>query len=306
MINILAKYPFVKQPETYTDQYYYLLDMQIADPKPMVIGVSKEITEDDLQVLQKKYITRPTENTQYFDALFLDKDIDINHKYFRFLIIEQSEEDHYEAIKSTFIALYDDAIVFKVKADIIVIYFDEEEITNQHILSISDDLGFRLKTFGGRLRVKNSGLFAVYNMYRKYFYYRNYTLLSLNDLLLEVIKYEIDDFYLLREIILGDCLKDYQLEQVLQGMFANDLNVSQTAIDIYMHRNTINNKLDLITAKTGLNPRRFVDAVTLYLLIKLKKWQIWAISTFLCNLHIDIEKALLYNIGIKGEKIWQQ
>ena len=51
-------------------------------------------------------------------------------------------------------------------------------------------------------------------------------------------------------------------------MFVNDLNVCKTANYVYMHRNTINNKLITIKEETGLDIQKFQDAVMLYVLLK--------------------------------------
>ena len=51
-------------------------------------------------------------------------------------------------------------------------------------------------------------------------------------------------------------------------MFVNNLNVCKTANYVYMHRNTINNKLAVIKEETGLDIQNFQDAVLLYVLIK--------------------------------------
>jgi len=53
-------------------------------------------------------------------------------------------------------------------------------------------------------------------------------------------------------------------------MFDNNLNVTKTASEVYMHRNTINNKLDYIKKETGMNIQEFKDAVSMYWLIKFK------------------------------------
>lgn len=47
-----------------------------------------------------------------------------------------------------------------------------------------------------------------------------------------------------------------------------DMNLSKTASETFYHRNTIEYRLDSIQRKTGLNPRRFYDAVKLMEMIK--------------------------------------
>ncbi|MED1723873.1 helix-turn-helix domain-containing protein [Brevibacillus parabrevis] len=55
-----------------------------------------------------------------------------------------------------------------------------------------------------------------------------------------------------------------QLE-TLETLFARQLNVSETARQLFLHRNTLLYRLDKLTEQTGLDPRQFPDAVLLQL-----------------------------------------
>lgn len=56
------------------------------------------------------------------------------------------------------------------------------------------------------------------------------------------------------------------------GMFfRKDLNLSDTARQLYIHRNTLVYRLDKVQRQTGLDLRRFEDAVTFKILVELKK-----------------------------------
>lgn len=54
-------------------------------------------------------------------------------------------------------------------------------------------------------------------------------------------------------------------KEALETLFAHQLNVSETARQLYIHRNTLLYRLDKITEATGLDPRHFPDAVLLQL-----------------------------------------
>ena len=60
------------------------------------------------------------------------------------------------------------------------------------------------------------------------------------------------------------------MEKLILAMFNNNLNVTQTAKAVYMHRNTIINKLEFIRLETGLNLQNFKAATCLYWLMKIK------------------------------------
>ncbi|MEH7334614.1 sugar diacid recognition domain-containing protein [Neobacillus drentensis] len=51
----------------------------------------------------------------------------------------------------------------------------------------------------------------------------------------------------------------------LEAFFKNNLNIQQTADDLYIHRNTLIYQLSKIEKETGYDPKRFKDALTLQL-----------------------------------------
>ena len=53
--------------------------------------------------------------------------------------------------------------------------------------------------------------------------------------------------------------------------FRKDLNLSDTARQLYIHRNTLVYRLDKVQRQIGLNLRNFDDAVTFKMLLEMKK-----------------------------------
>ena len=64
---------------------------------------------------------------------------------------------------------------------------------------------------------------------------------------------------------------DRETLSTIQCFFENNLNVSETSRTLYMHRNTLMYRLDKIERVTGLNLRKFSDAVTFRLITILNK-----------------------------------
>ena len=54
--------------------------------------------------------------------------------------------------------------------------------------------------------------------------------------------------------------------------FENDLNVSETARDLFVHRNTLVYRLDKIQKTTGLDLRVFDDAITFKIALMVVKY----------------------------------
>ena len=55
---------------------------------------------------------------------------------------------------------------------------------------------------------------------------------------------------------------DTEMVGTAEAFFENSLNVSETARKLYLHRNTLNYRLDKIEKATGLNIRKIPDAIT--------------------------------------------
>ena len=65
-------------------------------------------------------------------------------------------------------------------------------------------------------------------------------------------------------------LEDTELVESLKAFFENNLNVSETSRNTFVHRNTLVYRLDKIQKLTGLDARNFEDAVCMRLYMWLK------------------------------------
>ncbi|MCQ2520892.1 MAG: helix-turn-helix domain-containing protein [Lachnospiraceae bacterium] len=61
------------------------------------------------------------------------------------------------------------------------------------------------------------------------------------------------------------CNLDEEEQSLIERFFANNLNISETARDLFMHRNTLTFRLEKLQKHTGLDIRKFEDAMTLKL-----------------------------------------
>ena len=62
-----------------------------------------------------------------------------------------------------------------------------------------------------------------------------------------------------------------EILHTFETFFRKDLNLSDTARQLYIHRNTLVYRLDKVQRMTGLDLRRFDDAVTFKMLLEMKK-----------------------------------
>lgn len=72
----------------------------------------------------------------------------------------------------------------------------------------------------------------------------------------------------LKKELLGEYFNDLEMQNIIVAFVNNDLNILKTSNDLYMHRNTLINKIDKFYKKTGYDLRRFKDAYIIYSMIK--------------------------------------
>lgn len=67
------------------------------------------------------------------------------------------------------------------------------------------------------------------------------------------------------DTVLGETAEEEELLKTIETFISCNLNVSVTAKELYMHRNSLQYRLDKFTEKTGIDIRQFHQAVTVYL-----------------------------------------
>lgn len=86
-----------------------------------------------------------------------------------------------------------------------------------------------------------------------------------HDVMLELIDFPYED---LKVKVLHCYLCDIEMRTIITTFVENNLNVLAASKKLYMHRNTLMNKLDKFYEKTGYDVRNFKDAYIVYSLIK--------------------------------------
>lgn len=76
---------------------------------------------------------------------------------------------------------------------------------------------------------------------------------------------------LARPIIIKNILKefydDYQMKEVIKTYLDSNMNISKAANKLYMHRNTVMNKIDKFIKNTGYDIKEFKNAFIIYHII---------------------------------------
>lgn len=101
---------------------------------------------------------------------------------------------------------------------------------------------------------------------------RSYKEFVLEKMLNELPKSKLDEYlYLLNEDKSQEIFSDQELVYTAECFLDNDLNVSETSRKMYLHRNTLIYRIDKIENATGLDIRKFSDALTFKLINLLNK-----------------------------------
>ena len=137
-----------------------------------------------------------------------------------------------------------------------------------------------LKKYNGRLIGGVGRLNDLYESHKSYkearialkYAHNNRSILTyLDTLSLEIILESIDNE--VKRQYTDKVLKVLEREEItlLETYYKNDMSLKHTAEELYIHKNTLQYRLERIGEKSGFNPRNFTDSVILYLAIRLNK-----------------------------------
>ncbi len=195
------------------------------------------------------------------------------NKKYQYLIvnIDTQNYENITLLKETIDDYFTDSTIDIKDNNIIVFYYEEIIVKELYdvIESLSLELGEKVRFFKGN--VVNGYNYSEFNkIYELYLRYLKKSFSSSNvcELVIYMLINDIESLREVREFLIGYILKDDQLVKLVLALTNNNLNVSKTASSMYMHRNTINNKLEQIRNETGFDIQNFNDVVAVYSLIK--------------------------------------
>lgn len=192
-------------------------------------------------------------------------------KEFEFYILNINKQTpDYDEIIDIFLDVIINPFVYEENNYTIVLSNIINNDVSQVVSAIVEDFGYNLKVFrSNKIYTQNMDDFNILkDSYLKNQVYINDNYVNIQKLLYAILEKNMDDLQTIKPVILRKINNDSKLYEIVNGMFVNDLNVCKTANYVYMHRNTINNKLITIKEETGLDIQKFQDAVMLYVLLK--------------------------------------
>lgn len=174
-----------------------------------------------------------------------------------------------ELLYSMFEGLLKEMIIVDFDNYSLIIYHNKERvILHNYLDTLSEDFGIKMGIFEGFLVNKdNNCLFKDFIYFFEKINLSNVSYTSIRNLILD-FDLTKEERKILKDIVLNKYLKDNQFMRFLYALFENNLNVSKTAKNVFMHRNTVNNKLASFENDTTLVLQNFKDAIVVYELLK--------------------------------------
>ena len=208
-----------------------------------------------------------------YKYLFEGGNYPFTERYYRYLLINFKEQNNQFNFMDILAEALDAKDVILVDNNYFIFYLNEDSVGIKDIfLSLTVDFGIVARAFSSEKtdssRIKNFHI--IYKYYKEFLEKKPYNFTNVTDLILEVIKTDIKKIKELKPAILNNIYEDSQMEKLILSLFNNNLNVTKAAKDVYMHRNTVINKLEYIKSETGFNIQNFNDALCMYWLITIK------------------------------------
>src|SRR5699024_9303044 len=149
---------------------------------------------------------------------------------------------------------------------------NEEPIVYKQIIDLlMSDLYVKIKFFVGPFRnnldhVKQHHLSIIKDAQTAFNYSKKEVITYSEAIPFLLIDQVTDSFKKdMSKLILQDYVNDQETLQMIKTFVECNLNISETAKELYMHRNSLQYRLDKFQEKTGLDIRKFHDAMTVYL-----------------------------------------
>lgn len=178
------------------------------------------------------------------------------------LIVYKAKEDDEGIINNIIKDVYSDVVTVKLNEDVLVFIGGKYDIDIHNLfVTISDDLGYEIYVHDGiyiNSNLTNIDIIEYVHIYDKA------NKLPNMDIAEVALNAQTEDYFKLLDIISRSnftyIYKDVVTIDIIEALLKNNLNVLQTSKLLYLHRNSILNKVEIIYKETGLNIQKFTNA----------------------------------------------
>lgn len=266
----LYKNLIIEDPKEFNDnQYYYFYN-----EKNKVFGIEKTITSNEYELIKGMYIEKTFHynsemEEKIYKYIFDNGSYPFQNKKYNFMLYKTNAE--HELINELLKGIFNQVEIVKYHDYELVFYQNKSEMNIEELFrTISFDFGKTVYVHQGF----NLSVLALGEDLLKYinaFFNTKETcekeFSDACNLLYESYSSNYDDVVTFMKKNFEDVLTNESSLEVINAFFVNDLNISKTAGALYMHRNTLNGKLDTISRQLGLNIQNFKHASAILLLL---------------------------------------
>lgn len=273
LVKIYSNKIILKVEKFDYNKYYYFYTNNETDD---IFGIEKTITENEYQLIKASYIEKKIYNNsnslqKIYEYIFENRPYPFKNKKVKMLLIDSEYKD----FKELLLSFYKEVELITIDDIYVAFCFDSyNNDISSFISTLSDDLGINFKLHEGINITDNTEgkIVRKYIGIVKNFLNNNeelYTDLS-SVILNKDVNLSKEYAEIVNKCLLEQVLKDSIVKDIILTYFKNDLNVSKTAKDLYINRNSLLNKFEQIYKETGFNLQKFNHACAIYLLILYK------------------------------------
>lgn len=270
----LYKNLIIENPKDFNNENYYYF----YNEKNMIFGIEKTITSNEYELIKGMYIEKTFHyNTEMEEKIhkyiFDNSDYPFKNKKYNFMLYKTKAE--HELINGLLKDIFNQVEIVKYHDYELVFYQNKSEMNIEELFrTISFDFGkviYVHQGFNLSVEAKGEDLLKYINA----LFNTSVTLeKEYSDACTLLYDAEVKDFEDVASFMkknFEEVLTNEAYLEVINAFFINDLNISKTAGALYMHRNTLNGKLDTISRQLGLNIQNFKHASAILLLLNYRR-----------------------------------
>ncbi len=251
------------------NNYYYFYKPNSKE----IFGIEKSISSNEYELIKTTYIekkiyTSNNHNQKIYEYLFENKTYPFNKKA-KVIVLDTVNNDFKDILKNFF----KEVQLITIDKLSIAFCFDSYNLdlkNFQEVLTFDLGISFHLHD-GIYINDKISGE-TLLNYLKLIKQYISNSLDEYSDLTTPLFtsskELNLSYYQIIDEYVISPILKDVFTKDIILTYFKNDLNVSKTAKDLYINRNSLLNKFDTIYKETGLNLQKFIHACSIYTILK--------------------------------------
>lgn len=183
-----------------------------------------------------------------------------------YIIVTKGKTSNKEFLNEFAQSLFVKFTIEDLETAFVIQYSDdvEESIINEAFTSYLFDACDNVIVYIGRSFVNDADS-DIKTILRLLSYSLTKPLYDKKSLVEEVIDNKDED---IKKLVLNKYYLDYSMQDLLKTFFINNMNTLKSSKVLYIHRNTLINKIQRFKEDTGFDPKEFRDAYLIYSLIK--------------------------------------